>query len=163
MAESLWPVDAGDDPPRGHLYASAVWLVVRHPVLAELLRGVPEVVGVDEDGLSLDLEALTEAIGEFDAHVAGRAAWERKHREPSDYGDRGTAGTGGGRRGMRRRRRRVRRARGRSGRCRPRSGPGSGCWGCSPPVERRCGPRRWGLLDQAGRALADWCRALQAA
>lgn len=67
-----WPDTSGQDqPPRDHLYASATWLLGRHPMLARLVQRVPGAVVTDEDALSLDLELLAEAfIGLADYHHA---------------------------------------------------------------------------------------------
>lgn len=74
------------DPPVDHPYASAMWLLDRHPQLAELLARVDGAIDVDDDGEpGIALSALAEAVVEYDAN---RAAWnDYEHRRPAPEDD----------------------------------------------------------------------------
>jgi hypothetical protein len=66
---SKWPDTTNEPPPTYHCYASALWLLGRHPQLAELADRVPGLARRDPDGTwFLDLERLAEA---FRAHYQG--------------------------------------------------------------------------------------------
>jgi hypothetical protein len=84
---ATWP-DTSDvpPPPADHLYRSATWLLGRHPKLAELVAWIPNIVtgSDDEDGPSLDLNALAEAIRRYDAHVNAWADYNRQDPAPDD-------------------------------------------------------------------------------
>lgn len=75
----------GAPAPKDHPYASACWLIGRHPQLARLLDRVPGVVDHDDvDQLGPDLGALAAAIKEFEAHAQ---AWQDyKHAQPEPAG-----------------------------------------------------------------------------
>ena len=91
-APASWPDTRDVDPPTDHLYASAVWLLGRHPQLAELAARVPGVVEPDPDpepdadgsGLLLDLETLAQAVHDHDDHAADWESYTRHHLEPQD-------------------------------------------------------------------------------
>ena len=70
----------GAPAPKGHLFASVCWLVVRHPVLHQLAARIPGAVDTDGDVLPW---ILADALAELDAHLAAWAAYERTHRAPS--------------------------------------------------------------------------------
>jgi hypothetical protein len=55
-----------DGPPADNPYAGALWLVSRHPQLAELARRIPGVHGHDSQGPWLDLDLLADAINAYD-------------------------------------------------------------------------------------------------
>jgi hypothetical protein len=84
----LWtpPAAAGLLPPSGHLYASAVWLVRRHPRLLELADRAGVVRPPDEDGdVLLDLDELAAALNALDAYwLAWKEYGEPPYRE-EDY------------------------------------------------------------------------------
>jgi hypothetical protein len=68
--------------PRGHLFASACWLVARHPVLHRLACRVPGVVDADSDVLPW---VLADALAALDAHRAEWETYTKAHPAPSGY------------------------------------------------------------------------------
>jgi hypothetical protein len=81
----LWtpPAAAGLLPPSGHLYASAVWLVRRHPRLLELADRAGVVRPPDEDGdVLLDLDELAAALNALDVYFAAWRDYEYRHPAP---------------------------------------------------------------------------------
>jgi hypothetical protein len=79
-----WPDTTRTAPPVDHHYASALWLLGRHHQLARLVERVPGVVEVDEDGPSLDLDALAVAILAHDADVTAWDSYEHQRPAPRD-------------------------------------------------------------------------------
>jgi hypothetical protein len=82
-----------DAPPADHPYAAALWLVRRHPQLAELARRVPGVHGHDSQGPWLDLDALADGINHYDDDqapeddtIASAAACEFSRLSGSEQG-----------------------------------------------------------------------------
>ena len=67
IAPVAWPDTSTDAPPADHSYASAAWLLGRHPMLSALAQRIPEVVTVDDEGPYFDQDALTRAIAEYDS------------------------------------------------------------------------------------------------
>jgi hypothetical protein len=79
-----WPDTTDTDPPGDHPYASAVWLLGRHPMLTFLLLRVPGVLTTDADGEhDLDLDALARAVADYDDHTTAWAAYTRRRIAPS--------------------------------------------------------------------------------
>ncbi|HEY2043681.1 MAG TPA: hypothetical protein VGH11_13460 [Jatrophihabitans sp.] len=64
-AAATWPNTSEQEPPVDHPYASAVWLLGRHPQLAQLAARFG-VVDQDEDGLWLDQYRLSDLINLYD-------------------------------------------------------------------------------------------------
>lgn len=65
-----WPDTTNQPPPVDHHYASALWLLGRHPQLAELVDRIPDLVH-DPDQFVLgagflDLDHLAAVVREFD-------------------------------------------------------------------------------------------------
>lgn len=85
MRTLIWPDTTNAEPPGDHLYRSALWLLGRHPKLAELAERVPGVVSQTLDGPDIDLERLVFALVELDDN---RRAWaEYERRRPAPYDD----------------------------------------------------------------------------
>lgn len=81
MVTTSWPDTQGVPPPEGDLYGSALWLLGRHPQIAELVERVPGAVNVDEHGaLALRLEVLVDALRVVDLE----RAWVRTNPSPSN-------------------------------------------------------------------------------
>lgn len=85
MKTLTWPDTTGMAAPGDHLYASATWLLGRHPKLAELAERVPGVVNDTVDGPDVDLERLVFALVDLDANRTAWADYER--RRPAPYED----------------------------------------------------------------------------
>ncbi len=68
--------------PAGHLFASACWLVARHPLLHQLACRLPGVVDPDSDVLPW---VLADAFAELDTHAAAWRDYEHRHPAPSGY------------------------------------------------------------------------------
>jgi hypothetical protein len=78
-----WPDTSGQEPPCGHCYRAAVWLLGRHEQLADLAARIPGVVSVDDDGPGIDLDALADAVCGYDTHTAACDEYQRRHRPPA--------------------------------------------------------------------------------
>ncbi|WP_088319403.1 hypothetical protein [Kineosporia sp. R_H_3] len=65
--------------PKGHLFASVCWLVVRHPVLHQLAARIPGAVDTDGDVLPW---ILADALADLDTHLGAWAEYTRTHRAP---------------------------------------------------------------------------------
>lgn len=63
-----WPDTTGALPPGDHPYGVALWLLGRHPQLAELVDRLPGIAGIEDGDVSLNLDALATAFAEFDAY-----------------------------------------------------------------------------------------------
>jgi hypothetical protein len=63
-----WPDTSDTEPPSDHLEDSAIWLLGRHPLLAELVTRCPGVVGRSDNGrdLALDLDLLSDGLAILD-------------------------------------------------------------------------------------------------
>jgi len=84
-----WPDTIGPSAPANHPYRSALWLLGRHPQLAVLVARVPAVTGPENEGDAwswLDLDALAEAICEYERHSAAWVEYERRRPAPRDEG-----------------------------------------------------------------------------
>jgi hypothetical protein len=80
----MWPDTTHTDPPGDHPYASAVWLLGRHRLLTFLLLRVPGVITTDSHGEhDLDLDALAQAVADYDDHTTAWAAYTRRRIAPS--------------------------------------------------------------------------------
>lgn len=84
MSTVTWPDTRHTEPPADHLYASATWLLGRHPTLGALAQRVPGVVTVDSDGPGIDLERLAGALGERDELGAAWKDYRLSTPEPED-------------------------------------------------------------------------------
>jgi hypothetical protein len=83
-----WPDASAQEPPVGDRYASAAWLLGRHPHLAIIADRLPGIVNIGFDGLpDIDLDALAEALVDLDADQAAWAAYQEAH--PAPVHDRG--------------------------------------------------------------------------
>jgi hypothetical protein len=79
----LWPDTTGhDQPPTNHLYASAAWLLGRHPALAALAQRIPGVVTLDDDGPSIDLDLLARTINDAGQHALAWQHYAERHPAP---------------------------------------------------------------------------------
>lgn len=72
------------NPPSDHYYASALWLLGRHPRLVELVERVPGVITADEDGPWFELDRLSEALAALDAHRDAWRDYKSRTYEPQD-------------------------------------------------------------------------------
>lgn len=80
----MWPDTTDTDPPGDHPYASAVWLLGRHRTLTFLLLRVPGVLTTDPNGEhDLDLDALAQAVADYDDHTTAWADYTRRRIAPS--------------------------------------------------------------------------------
>jgi hypothetical protein len=79
----VWPATHGQEPPRGHCYGAAIWLLGRHQMLAELAARIPGVIDADDGGPGIDLDALAEAVSGYDTHTAACDEYQRRHRPPA--------------------------------------------------------------------------------
>jgi hypothetical protein len=79
----VWPATGGAEPPRGHRYGAAVWLLGRHEQLADLAARIPGVITVDDDGPDVDLDALADAVCGYDTHTAACDQYQRRHDPPA--------------------------------------------------------------------------------
>jgi hypothetical protein len=83
-----WPDTTHTDPPTDHRYASATWLLGRHPQLAALTQRVDGVVSPGEDEPDgepyIDLDQLAQALNDLDATNDAWDAYRRRHHEPQD-------------------------------------------------------------------------------
>jgi hypothetical protein len=80
--------DPSGGPPQGRPhYATALWLLARHPQLAELAMRIPGAIDPDGD---LDLDRLAGAVRELDANILAWGEFRRTHGEPSDHADEAT-------------------------------------------------------------------------
>jgi hypothetical protein len=82
-ARVVWPATGDAEPPRGHCYGAAVWLLGRHQMLAELAARIPGVITVDDDGPDVDLDALADAVCGYDTHTTACDDYQRRHRPPA--------------------------------------------------------------------------------
>lgn len=88
MAALDWPDTTHQDPPRDHHWASAMWLIGRHPHLARLVERVPGAAVVDEDGDTVvDLDLLGEAFAVIEANKRAWQEYSFHHREPREDAD----------------------------------------------------------------------------
>lgn len=78
--------DPTGPPPRDNDWATATWLMRRHPKLRAL---VERVICIDADG-DLDLLELGDAVRAFDAYVTAWREYMERHPEPRDDGPQGT-------------------------------------------------------------------------
>lgn len=78
-----WPDTHDQAPPSGHLYASATWLLGRHPRLARLAARVFGVVGVEDDELVLDLDHLADVIAAAEQYGTAWEGYENMHPAPA--------------------------------------------------------------------------------
>jgi hypothetical protein len=76
-------------PPKNHLYASATWLLGRHPVLADLAQRIPGAVVGNEDGPYIDLDLLAAAISSVEEDAQAWRAYESSHPAPESDEDPG--------------------------------------------------------------------------
>ena len=98
-APSRWPDTTHTEPPSHHNYASALWLLGRHPTLTVLLARVPDVltpvhpndpdeVDPDDPGAGLDvyvdLDALAAAVTDYDADTEAWAEYSRRRPAPDE-------------------------------------------------------------------------------
>jgi hypothetical protein len=65
---TTWPDTTGTPPPGDHPYGVALWLLGRHPQLAELVDRLPGIASTERGKAGLDLDALAAALAEYDAH-----------------------------------------------------------------------------------------------
>lgn len=84
MSTVTWPDTRLTDPPADDLYASAVWLLGRHPALGGLAQRVPGVVTVTSDGPGIDLDVLAGALRERDELGLAWADYRRSRPEPEE-------------------------------------------------------------------------------
>ena len=83
-AAPTWPDTTGQaTAPTDDTYASAVWLLGRHPQLARLAGRVPGLVTVDRDGLCIDLELLAEAFAGVVEYGQAFRAYVAQNPEPN--------------------------------------------------------------------------------
>lgn len=94
MSTVTWPDTRMTEPPADDLYASAVWLLGRHPPLGALAQRVPGVVIVGGDGPEIDLDVLAGALRERDELGVAWAGYRRSRPEPAEEeaGERWEAG-----------------------------------------------------------------------
>jgi hypothetical protein len=86
-----WPDTTGQtQPPKNHLYASAVWLLGRHPGLGRLALRVPGVVTFDADGPFIDLDLLASAFNGVEEYSRTWRAYE--YSNPAPDADEDSAG-----------------------------------------------------------------------
>lgn len=74
------------NPPADHYYASALWLLGRHPRLVELVERVPDVITTDEDGPWFELDRLSEALAALDAYRDAWRDYRNRTWEPREDG-----------------------------------------------------------------------------
>lgn len=79
-----WPESYRLVPADGNTYLAAVWLLSRHPRLAALVERIPGLVTVYHDGPDFDLDALTQAINDFDSYSHACGAYVYGHPAPGD-------------------------------------------------------------------------------
>jgi hypothetical protein len=72
------------DPPADHYYASALWLLGRHPRLVQLVERVPYVISTDQDGAWFELDKLSEALTALDVYLAAWRDYRGRTWEPND-------------------------------------------------------------------------------
>jgi hypothetical protein len=66
---TIWEQSMIPHPPSYHPHAAAVWLVSRHPQLAELASRIPGLVQADDAGdFSLDLDVLARQFNSHDGN-----------------------------------------------------------------------------------------------
>lgn len=71
------------NPPADHYYASALWLLGRHPQLVRLVERVPGAVTTDRDGTWLELDVIADALEALDQNRATWHDYAKRHPEPS--------------------------------------------------------------------------------
>ena len=81
---AVWPDTTGELPPADHPYASATWLLGRHPYLGRLAARISGVVEIDDDGPSLDLVHLARVIVAVPVYEQAWRAYTACNREPDD-------------------------------------------------------------------------------
>ena len=93
-AQPTWPDTSQQEiPPSDHSYASATWLLGRHPVLTALVRRIPGAVTVEHGELDLHLHLLAEAIngettwGRAWDEYGRRNPWPDPDQDPQGYQD----------------------------------------------------------------------------
>jgi hypothetical protein len=81
-----WPPAPTHDvaPPADHFYASALWLLGRHPSLVRLVERVPGAVATDEDGPWLALDELADALDTLDGYLLAWREYRASTYEPRD-------------------------------------------------------------------------------
>jgi hypothetical protein len=67
-----WPDTTDAPPPADHPYGVALWLLGRHRQLADLVDRLPDVAGVEDGQVFVDLDLLASAFVEYDAYQASR-------------------------------------------------------------------------------------------
>ena len=81
---SGWTDVLTEDPPADDSYRAGLWLMARHPRLAQLAARIAGVVAVEDDGPSVDLHHLTEVVAAEPRYAAAWREYERCHRPPKD-------------------------------------------------------------------------------
>lgn len=79
-----WPDTRLDPRPSDDPYASATWLLGRHPRLARLAARIDGVVSVDNGDLSIDIDHLATVIASTRRYRAAWEDYERRVRPPDD-------------------------------------------------------------------------------
>lgn len=83
---TAWPDSSDDDPPAGHLYRSAVWLLGRHDRLDRLASRIAGVMYVDDadDELSIDLDHLGEVFAAVPQYQRAWQEYESRQAPPQE-------------------------------------------------------------------------------
>lgn len=83
--QTAWLTAGAEDPPPGHPYRAALWLLGRHPRLARLAGRISGLLEVDEDGqLIIEMDHLGDVFAAGPVYDEAWADYERRHRPPED-------------------------------------------------------------------------------
>jgi hypothetical protein len=69
---TTWPDTTDARPPADHPHGVALWLLGRHPQLADLVDRLPDVAGIEDGQVFLNLDELAKAFTQYDAYLAAK-------------------------------------------------------------------------------------------
>lgn len=84
---TAWPDTFNTPAPVDNNYRAALWLLGRHPRLADLMDRVPGVVSVEDGEPGIDLEHLAAVLNGVPAYNRAWEDYEAQHRAPSGDDD----------------------------------------------------------------------------
>jgi len=86
---TAWPNTHNQPPPSDHLYRSVVWLLGRHPFVADLAARCPGVVYWDlaDDELTHNVDLLADGLDTLDRVNTEFRSYLKRHPVPRDSSD----------------------------------------------------------------------------